>query len=141
MNTPILPCSSASGGLPTPSFHKMAVSYTKVRRSSDCRSKCCQPPAPTGEWNTYDTCRGTRSVTYDWTRFSTCGPIRSRDARRAAYRNAPGFIITARHRNSETRPARGSAPLAQTVWLFGYFCSFIKSDRTRPASERQNLDT
>lgn len=47
-----LPCSSACGGLPMPSFQRMAVSYTKVRRSSDCRSKCCQPPVPTGEWNT-----------------------------------------------------------------------------------------
>lgn len=50
-----LPWSSACGGLPMPSFQRMAVSYTKVSRSSDCRSKCCQPPVPTGEWNTYDT--------------------------------------------------------------------------------------
>lgn len=50
-----LPWSSACGGLPMPSFHRMAVSYTNVSRSSDCRSKCCQPPVPTGEWNTYDT--------------------------------------------------------------------------------------
>lgn len=48
----MLPWSSACGGLPMPSFHRMAVSYTKVSRNSDCRSKCCQPPVPTGEWNT-----------------------------------------------------------------------------------------
>lgn len=48
----ILPCSSASGGLPIPSCHKMAVSYTKVSLSSDRRSKCCQPPTATGEWKT-----------------------------------------------------------------------------------------
>lgn len=47
-----LPCRSASGGLPMPSLHKMAVSYTNVSLSSDCKSKCCHPPAPTGEWNT-----------------------------------------------------------------------------------------
>lgn len=45
-----IPCSSASGGLPMPSCHRIAVSYTKVSLSSDCRSKCCQPPTATGEW-------------------------------------------------------------------------------------------
>lgn len=47
-----VPCSSASGGLPMPSCHRMAVSYTKVSLSSDWRSKCCQPPTATGEWKT-----------------------------------------------------------------------------------------